>query len=554
VPLLPWSLRDAFGPRLVPVPVASALGLPPGSAVTALDASVWNGFDRLPDAATAFALGVVGSRSARDVRIMSDPWPAGLSPEDIDWPTRLGRTLRAGGFLAVGRLERVTYGQLLAVPTAGRRSALELGTIVDRLATPAGDRPDAEVRAALTAAAGAAWATRIDVGDPRFRDVVTPRPGRFDDVLAAAVDGSDGRLARSLARALPAVCARVAELAREPLDAAVPGLCEALGVSARDLAITVARLDRGRPHRLRDVGEEFSITKERVRQIVDRTTDRLGHGFLPQIERAARLLGDRAPMTVDAAARLLADEALSTEPFDPLVVAVVAGLTGYETRIVVDSAAGVELVVADGAVDGAAVMASVGRLTRRSGAFTARQVVDGLATEDGVTTDDGAATTLVSLVLDHSPSVAPLRDGWYWRPGGPDGNGLANATRPMLAVSTPLGLDQLRRGLVRRRHGVRVADVPPIDVLVAFFDAHPAFVVDGDTVRSAEPLDADVVLTPAEQAFVAALGPAPSGRLHRADLERAVTAFGIDQRLFTSVITYTSILEHPARDVWQLRR
>jgi hypothetical protein len=558
VPLLPWSLRDAFGRRALPAPVASALGLPPGSAVAALDASVWNGFDRLPDAATAFALAVVGSRSARDVRIMSDPWPAEVPPEDVAWPTRLGRTLRTGGFLVAGRLERVTYGQLLAIPTAGRRSALELGTIVDRLATPVGDHPDAAIRAALVAASGEAWAARIDVGDPRLRDVVTPRPGRFDDVLAAAAAGSDGRPARALARALPAVAARVVELGREPLDDAIPGLCEALGISPRDLAITVARLGRrGRPHRLRDVGEAFSISKERVRQIVDRTTDRLDHAFLPQVGRAARLLADEAPMTIGAAARLLADRSLSTEPFDPHVVAVVADLTGYPAPFVVDSAAGIELVLTDGAVDGAvdgaAIMASVGRLSRRSGVFTVRQVVDGLATGDR-TAGDGAATAIVSLVLGHSPVVAHLRDGWYWRPADPDGNGLGNATRPMLAVSTPLGLDQLRRGLVRRRHGVRVADVPPIDVLVAFFDAHPAFIVDGGAIRSAEALDAGAALTRAEQAFVAAFGAAPDGRLHRADLERAVTAAGIDQRLFTSVITYTAILEHPARDVWQLRR
>ncbi len=514
----------------------------------ALDASVWNGFDRLPDAATAFALGVVGSRSARHVRVMSEPWPTGISPEDVDWPTRLGRILRAGGFFAVGRLEHVTYGQLLAVPTAGRRSALELGTIVDRLATPADDRPDTEVRAMLATAARQGWAARIDVADPRLRDVVTPRPGRFDDVLAEVADGSDDRLARALARALPAVETRVAELAREPLDAAVPRLCEAVGISARDLAITVARLDHRRPHRLRDVGEAFSITKERVRQIVDRTTDRLGHGFLPQVERAARLLADRAPLTTDAAARLLVDESLSTEPFDPHVVAVVAGLAGYEARHVVDSTAGVELVVGAGAVDGSAVMASAGRLSRRAGVFTARQVVDGLAV------GDRTVTAAVSLVLDHSPAVARLCDGWFWTPGDPHDNGLVNATLPMLAVSTPLGVEQLRRGLVRRRHGVRVADVPPIGVLVTFFDAHPAFATAGGVVRSAEPLDADVVLTPAEQAFVAAFGAAPDGQLHRADLERAVTRRGVDLRLFTSVITYTAVLEHPARDVWQLRR
>jgi hypothetical protein len=483
---------------------------------------------------------------------MSEPWPAGITPEDVAWPTRLGRTLRAGGFLTAGRLECVTYGQLLAVPTAGRRSALELGTIVDELATPvlAPDPPDAAVRAALAAASGRPWAARVDVDDPRLADVVAPRRGRFVDVLTAAAGGPDGRLARTLARALPAVEARLGELAEEPLDAAVPGLCEALGISARDLAITIARLDRrrGRQRRLREVGDDFSMTKERVRQIVDRTTARLDGAYLPQIGRAADVLAERAPMAANAAARVLADRSLSTEPFDPHVVVVAAELTGYPVRFAVDSTAGIPLVVADGSVDGAAVLASIGRLARRDGVFTARRVLDGLAT------DDRAAKTTVELVLDHSPAVAHLGDGWYWLPADdPDRNGLRNATRPMLAVSTPLGVDQVRRGLVRRRHGVRVADVPPLDVLAAFFDAHSAFAVDRDAVRSTEPLNVRSLLTPAEQAFVAVLRAAPGGRLHRAALERAVTALGVDHGHFTSVITYTSIVDHPARDVWELR-
>ena len=147
-----------------------------------------------------------------------------------------------------------------------------------------GDHQDAAVRAALLAASGEAWAARIDVGDPACADVVTPRPGRFDDVLAAVGAGSDGRLARTLARALPAVAARVVELVGNRSTTPSPGCAKPCGISPRDLAITVARLGRrGRPHRLRDVGEEFSITKERVRQIVDRTTDRLDHAFLPQV-------------------------------------------------------------------------------------------------------------------------------------------------------------------------------------------------------------------------------------------------------------------------------
>ena len=198
-------------------------------------------------------------------------------------------------------------------------------------------------------------------------------------------------------------------------------------------------------------------------------------------------------------------------------------------------------------------MATARRLSRRDGVVSVGQVVRALSPTD-VTVGHGRLPAVVRLVLQTSPATVELVDGWLWLPDqGPGQHCLRNVTRRMLAVSSPLRLATVRRGVVRQRHGVRVAEVPPVAVLAAYYDAHPEFALDGDAVRSAEPLDAAAVLTPAELAVVAALRDAPAEGLSRAALARGAAARGVDRRQFDSLLTYTPVVDHVERDVWRLR-
>jgi len=532
--------------------------------VAALDASVWSGRDRLPAAVTGFVLSLVGRRVARQLRIMADPWPAHLRPDQILWPTRLGRALRREGLLTPDRLEELTYGRLLDIPATGRKCALDLGLIADALAgLPAAPLGDG-ARRQLAEAATWTWTGRIGGHDLRFRDVLPPHPGRLADMVAEAVGDPDGRTARALAHALPAVVARADELGREPLDRAINRLCGAMGVSARDLAVTVGRFDRsrGRRRRLQDVGRQFSISKERARQVTDRTVERLDGAYLPQLRLAGQLLRRSAPITAADGARHLVDGGVATTPVDPSAVTALCELLGYPVPFEVDAGGGVPLVVPAGLAVGGAVMAVAGRLARRDGVVSVGQVVDALAPTAAAGTEvadarvaaDGRLPAVVRLVLRTSPAVVVLVDDWLWLPDqGPGQHCLRNVTRRMLAVSSPIGLATARRGVVRQRHGVRVADVPPLAVLAAYYDAHPEFVVDGEAVRAARPVDAITVLTPAELAVVATLREAPAGRLSRAALADGAAARGVDRRQFDSLLTYTPVVDHVERDVWRLR-
>jgi hypothetical protein len=546
----PQSLRDAFSTERLPLWVAADLDLVPGATMAALDSSPWDRAVNRSARVERFLLAVIKRKAMRDLSVLADPWPTDVGPEQIAWPERLGRVLRDGGLLVDDRLERLTYGELLALASAGPKCALELGVIADALATPPG-RLDQEATEALEAMSEEPWAGRVHGRDPRFGDVVPVHPGTVAEMVVDALDHPDGRPAHTLVRALPAITERVAEIGAEPLEPALARLCGGFGVTERDLAVTVARLERtnGRHRKLQEVGDQFALTKERIRQIVDRTTARLDGAYLPQLERAGQLLADRAPMTVSQGARLLVDQGLSEGPVDVAELVALADLLGYQAGVQVDDGGRVPLVLAAGQPGSPAVLAAARHLVLRHGLSNDRRVAAALAA-DGYQADPET----VALVLWSSADVWNLPEGWFWVPvPRPDHRTMATVARRMLAVTAPLDLETVRQGLVRHCQAKGAASVPPVEVLAAFFSAHPEFTVDGQAVEPAEPLKADQVLSFAERAFVEALRAAPDGRLSRAALERAVTGQGVDAQQFGSLMVTSPVLDHPERGRWCLR-
>jgi hypothetical protein len=549
-PVAPQSLRDAFFAERLPLWVAADLDLVPGATMAALDGSPWKRAASRSARVERFLLAVIKRKAMRDRPVLADPWPTDIAPEQIAWPERLGRILRDGGLFVSDRLERLTYGELLATASAGPKCVLELGVIADALATPPGPLDQAATDA-LEAAAHEPWAVRVHGRDPRFADVMPNRPGTVAELVDDALEHPAGRPAHALVRALPAITDRVAEIDAEPLGPALARLCGGFGISERDLAVAISRLERshGRHRKLQEVGDQFALTKERVRQIVDRTTARLSGTYLPQLEHAGRLLADRVPMTVSEGARLLVDHGLSEAPVNVAQVVALADLLGYQAGVQVDGGGWVPLILAAGAPGREAVLVAARHLLLRHGLSNDRRATDALVA-DGYQADPET----VALVLWSSPDVWNLPEGWFWVPGPrPDHRTMVAVVRRMLAVTAPLDLGTVHQGLIRHCQAKGAASVPPVEVLAAFFSAHPEFTVDGQTVEPAEPLEADKVLSFAELAFVEALRAAPDGRLSRAALERAVTAQGVDAQQFASLMVTSPVLDHPERGRWCLR-
>jgi hypothetical protein len=87
----------------------------------------------------------------------------------------------------------------------------------------------------------------------------------------------------------------------------------------------------------------------------------------------------------------------------------------------------------------------------------------------------------------------------------------------------------------------------------AFFTAHPEFRVDDDFVTSAVDIDYREILGDVEQIFVEILRSSPTGLMDRNSFRDAAVARGVNANTFSVFTTYSSILDHPALNVWCLR-
>jgi len=170
--------------------------------------------------------------------------------------------------------------------------------------------------------------------------------------------------------------ARAEEIAAEPIDLALGRLLRSVGVSDRDIAIVVGRLGwgEGGPHTLQEIGDAFRMSRERIRQIERRVTERIGRTYLPQIERAVELLTERAPLRPDQAAQLLVREGLTTVPLHLAGLAVAATLLGYEVTFHMDTGDGAGYVLAQGVTGTGPVFAVARREAGRVGVSNIEEV------------------------------------------------------------------------------------------------------------------------------------------------------------------------------------
>lgn len=554
-PLLPQTLRRAFADEVLPEWLLQDLHLPPDATALALDTSVWRHLDDLPLRVEHFLLGLVTSHAMdlAEVPIIDGSWPPNVRPEEVAWPARVYNALLRAHLLDPDRLERLTYGDLLDLRNVGVKSAFEFAAIADTLSTPARALVlDERMRRDLTEAAEEDWAHRVRPGDPRFRDIVPPYLGSLNLLFDEAINNPEGPRAHALAKALPSIRTRAQEVASEPIDVALMRLLRSLGTSDRNVAIVATRFGwtAGGPHTLQEVANKFSLTRERVRQIADRAVGRVGTWYMPQIERAVQLIADHAPITTHDAAHLLVDEGLSTVPIEPVSLKAAAELLGYDLTFHIDPGEGVPYVLAKGLAGTGPVFLVARREAGRVGVSNIAEIQAELETKA-----DAFTVEAVERILRSSTKIEFLDDDWFWMPDIPaDRNRLRNVTQRMLSVTPRLDVPTLRQGVRRRYRFIQIDLVPPVNVLTAFYAAHPEFAVRDDaTVGPSGALDYRDVLGDVEQVFVEVLRGAPTGLMDRAELEEAVTSRGVNPSTFSVFTSYSPILDHPAMNVWCLR-
>lgn len=554
-PLMPETLRRALADEALPAWLRRDLGLPDDATPLSLDATVWRRVDTLPPRVESFIIGLVTYRSPaiRNVRLIDGAWPTEIPPSDISWPTRVYSRLLRAHLLDPARLESLTYGELLEIPGMGVKSVIELATIVENVAAmnSTAVNEDAILNEMLTIS-GEDWPERVRTDDPRFRDVVPAFPGSISELIESALGSPEDRRARTIADSLSTIRDRAHKIASEPIDHAFVGLLRSYEVSERNIAILLTRLGWGAdgPHTLQEVGDAFGMTRERVRQIESRITKRLRGAYLPQVERAMELVASRAPLHPNEAAQVLVDEQISTVPVHPAGLRSVAELLGYEATFRIEQSNGLSYVLTRSLSGVRPVFVVARREAGRAGVSNTDEVQAELYGNGDTLSRDA-----VSRILRSSDKVEFLHEDWFWMPDIPENrNRLRNVSRRMLSVFPQLDLVTMRQGVRRRFRFMQIDLVPPINVLSAFYAAHPEFVLrDDGRVESAENLNYREVLGETEQVIVDILRASPTGLMDRAELEDAVTARGINANTFSVFTTYSPIIDHPAKNIWSLR-
>ena len=263
--------------------------------------------------------------------------------ESSGFSTRSHRRIQSnGGFQNPRWLMEASFGDLLRLPGLGVKSLIEICTLIEATidiadgiakdlsfptATDSKRDPDnlkGSVQQ-LTELMNEPWADQICERDPRFRLLLPPGHGTLEERAEAALADPTSEAARhvhALLGALPAIRAIVSRVESQYIeDSLIDLLDSAIGRSKSRLEAVILRLGaRGTaPRTLQDCGDQFQITRERVRQLEDKVRGRLSgySAFLPKLDTGITILERSAPLSVGTAATLLQQHGISRIPFAP---------------------------------------------------------------------------------------------------------------------------------------------------------------------------------------------------------------------------------------------
>lgn len=586
-PLLPSSLRAALADVRPPAEVIERLHLPPETTLAAFDRTIWSHISDRPEDRAIIERYLVSALTAwretvTEVPALGRPWPRGLELHDVPWRPRTRNALMRGGLTDVDRLTQATYGELLGLRNMGSVSVLDFAATAEA-AIDHHESMEQEAAAheeiaveALRDVVGDEWVETVVEDDPRFASLVHGVPQstrgrgptyhkeyaegeRTRDMVR--VEAQPAQLALFEHESMRATIEQAREIREMPLDRALRDYMQALsGATGPRLDALLMRFgwDGLPPRTLDECARVVNVSRERMRQIQARIMEKKPHNpvFLPALDWALEALAQAAPVRAMRAADLLRERRITTVPFHPASVLSAAEFCGHTPTFSLDGGPLDQTVVTTSALAYAnRVSTLAARLAGGSGASNVAEV-EAVAAAAGLDVN----IEQVREVLRYYSKVRFLNDDWFWTPEAPiDRNRLYNVTRRILSVARPVSVGTLRDGVRRhfrgRQHGRPLPlIVPPRAVLLAFYEAHPAFVVTDDgQVDSSEDLDYRTQLGSTERALVEILRSSPSGILSRQELADACAARGINLATFDAYLTYSAIIEHLGTGIWGLR-
>jgi hypothetical protein len=296
---------------------------------------------------------------------------------------------------------------------------------------------------------------------------------------------------------------------------------------------------------LEEVGTEFGMTRERVRQIVSRFAGRLrGKEInLPFLMKARTLLEEHLPTISDAIVRLLYEHKISAKLFDLTGVISALEVTGKETTICVRRVDGRQLVGYSKELDQLEKLPSVVRAL--VSAFGCAHL-DRVALELDTKLDESCLRRFVQTC----DGLRWLDQERHWFTADEaKRNRLANVVRKVLSVSPVISVSELRRG-IKRVHRLQ-GFAPATGILLAFCDGLPFCRIQADRVVATENARLEECLGVTERCFYDVLsefGPA----MRFKDLYLECVRRGMNENTFFQYLSYSPIIYRVDHEVYSI--
>lgn len=575
VPLLPKSVRLAWADLPIPQWVKDDLQLSDDARISAFDESVWqSGLDSLSPRVRNYLLNLISTKRGelRGLQVFADAWPYWLDPAKLRYSTRTQNCLSNGGLIADrAHLSAITFHHLFETPSMGTVSILEFVCLSEAAFDQKDETNEAGAEEPLNKEELAKlvfepWADQIGSADPRFSDLL---PADTHDTLYQAIvsfvgrPDEDRKSLRRLAASIPQVRDRLAKIDSLPLEQQLMGFLQAVSrLEGTRLVALGDRLGlRGTPPiTLEETGSRLGVTRERVRQLQERVTQRLSSitfpVYMPALDKALNLLRATGPLGIDEASKLSRANSLSDINFHPASIIAAAEFCGRKPPICVQTVNKKAVVTTTTFPNADEIIYTAHRQAQASGASNIAEVVAELHSKKLVVAEE-----IVLHVLRELSDVRFFEDQWFCRrPPNPNRDRLRNVTRKMLSVASPIELGEVREGIRReyRYRGHRgmktwTLIVPPRSVLRNYYQTHPEFVIDGDDVKSADPLDYRTELSFNDAILVDALRMSPACVLDRSSLSSECTRRGMNPNTFSLYVTYSPVIVHLGTDIWSLR-
>lgn len=348
----------------------------------------------------------------------------------------------------------------------------------------------------------------------------------------------------------------------KPLEEALQDLLKSFSWLAEDKYSQVIGYRFGlqgeEPETLAKVGNRFGITRERVRQIEGKMLRKLPKYsfFIPQLEKAARLLEDTGPLTTLGAMQLMIDKKITSINFHPKSIIEACKFFNIETGLKINKVRGQEIVAVNMDEKTANRLYSMARKKAgKSGAASIKEVVNSAQAEQ--LEYEGEQITRLLKIMN---GIEYLDENYFWIPAIPvNRNRLINLSRRMLSVASPIHVKNLRAGARQAAHLRNISGgldihIPPTAILIKFYTANPEFEIDeGGFVRYIKTLDYKTELGERESILVDIIRSTPTSLLNRFSLRAKCKKRGMNLSSFELALTYSPIIEHVDTDIWTLR-